>query len=184
MGSTFSFTKSTCIRYDIRPKEGFGWGIFTIDENDGLFTCHSDCGDYNYSWPYHGRESFKHFLCEINTDYLLEKVSHRNYFNFHKSFESWKKTIIKLRKDRDCSREQARGAWDFIHHELEDCNSYDVCCERIANSDEINEIAGDEWWYLFEIEKDYSPDVYAFANKLWPMFISILKEEIGKSKQE
>jgi hypothetical protein len=174
----FTFKKSTSERYDIRPKQGSGWGIFTIDENGGVFHCQSDYGDYSYMWPNHGRESFKHFLCEIDTYYLLDKVAQRDYFNHDKYFESWKKAIIKLRKDGDCAKEQAKDAWDFIEYYLGDCDSCDICGERLSNSKKIRAIAGDEWWYTFELGKDYSPQVMAFANELLPMFIQILKQEI------
>lgn len=174
----FTYTKSTSERYDIRPKSGYGWGIFIIDKNGGVFHCQSDYGDYSYRWPCHGRESLKHFLCEIDTQYLLNKVASRDYFDRDKAFESWKKTIIKLRREGDCTKQQARAAWDYIHSELEGCESYDVCCEKMW-SRAIQDIAGPEWWYTFELEKDYSPQALAFAHKLWPMFIDVLKREIG-----
>jgi hypothetical protein len=174
----FTFTKSTAERYDIRPKQGFGWGIFTIDENGGVFHCQSDYGDYSYIWSNHGRESFKHFLCEIDTYYLLKKVAERDDYDHDKCFKKWEKAIIKLRRERDCTKEQARDAWDFIHHELEHQNSYDICCEKFSNSEAIEDIAGDEWWCTFELEKDYSSQAIAFAHKLWPMFIQVLKQEI------
>jgi hypothetical protein len=88
-------TKSTCERYDLRWKN-CGWAIITIDENGGVFNCQSDYGDYSYCWPHHSRESFKHFLCEINTGYLLNKVAEEDFYDHDKCFESWKKEDINM----------------------------------------------------------------------------------------
>lgn len=177
----FTYKKSVSERYDIQPKGGCGWGIFTIDENGGVFHCQSDYGDYSYMWPNHGRDSFKHFLCEINTQYLLGKVAERDTFDYEKSFKKWGKAIIQMRRDRDCTKEQARDAWDFIHHYLDDCNDASVCQVRLYESEAISAICPDEPWYMFPTDKDYSPQALAFAHQLWPMFIDILKRELGAS---
>jgi hypothetical protein len=81
----YTFKKSTCERYDLRWKRS-GWAIFTIDENGGLFNCQSDYGDYCYSWPNHGRKSFKHFILELaeDTHYFLKKVAKEDYFDSEK----------------------------------------------------------------------------------------------------
>jgi hypothetical protein len=174
----FAYTKSTSERYDIKPKQGSGWGIFTIDEKGGMFHCQSDYGDYSYMWPNHGSKSFKHFLCEINAHYLLNKVAERDCFNHEKSFKEWEKAILNMRKERDCTKEQARDAWYFIHHYLEDCNDISVCQSKLYESEAISAICPDEPWYMFPTDKDYSPQSLAFAHELWPMFIDVLTKEI------
>lgn len=42
----YTIEKSTCEKYTLRWARS-GWAIFTIDEN-GLFNCQSDYGDYQY----------------------------------------------------------------------------------------------------------------------------------------
>ncbi|MFW9970258.1 MAG: hypothetical protein ACFFDF_08670 [Candidatus Odinarchaeota archaeon] len=84
----YEIKKSMSERYDIRFGR-CGWATITIDENGGLFNCQSDYGDYSYSWPRHGRKSFKHFLIEICKDkhYFLKKVANEDYFDYQKNKE-------------------------------------------------------------------------------------------------
>ena len=76
----YKVNKSVCERYDFRFDQ-WGWAKITIDERDGMFSAQSDYGTYAYSWPHHGRKSFKHFLIEIARDshYFLKKVSSRTH---------------------------------------------------------------------------------------------------------
>jgi len=134
----YTFKKSTCERYDLRWKNN-GWATFTIDENGGLFNCQSDFGDYNYSWPKHGRESFKHFLIEItrSPEYLLGKVAKEDCFDLDKALKQWKPRIIEMRKDREITADQAREAWDFIEG-LDNSSSVDYLQSEIySNSCDI-----------------------------------------------
>jgi len=180
----FEFTKTVCERYDIHFEHG-GWAIFTIDENGGLFNCHSDFGDYNYSWPNHGRKSFKEYIIKDlarDSSYFLSKVASRNYFNYEDNLTNWKLKIIELRKEGECTKEQARDAWGFIT-DIDDSLSSDYLQSKIFESEEINALC-DEPWNCFEIVLDYSPYATIFANKVMPMFAEILKKEIESVNQE
>ena len=64
----YTFSKGTVEKYDIRWNRG-EWAVFTIDNARGLMQCHSSYGDWGYSWPNHGRKSFKHFILELERDY-------------------------------------------------------------------------------------------------------------------
>lgn len=171
----YTFKKSVCERYDVRFRHE--WAIFTIDENGGLFNCHSSYGDYSYSWPHHGRKTFKHFLIEITRDYeyLLNKVSSKSYFNFDKNVELWKKKIIEWRREYKIEKEQARNAFNTID-ELDD-GSADYVYSQLIGSGVIREICSDAW-EVFDCVKEYPGDAMAFATKLMPIFAEILKAEI------
>ena len=155
-----------------------GWATFTIDENGGLFNCQSDFGDYNYAWPKHGRESFKHFLIEItrSPEYLLGKVAKEDCFDLDKALKRWKPRIIEMRKDRDITVEQARDAWEFIEG-LDSSSSADYLQSEIYSNSALSAIS-DEPWYDFEIELDYSFRAKKFAHEIMPMFADILRKEI------
>lgn len=174
----YTFKKSTCERYDLRWGQ-YGWAIFTIDEKLGLFNCQSDHGDYSYMWPNHGRKSFKHFILELakDTHYLLKKVSKPDTFDFQKALVRWKREIIRVRRDRECTKEQARDAWEAIDSLEDYSGSPDVLLYQICDSRAINEI-WDEPWYVFEIDREYSPQALAFAHEVMPMFANILSKEI------
>lgn len=173
----YTFKKSTCERYDLRFRE-FGWAIFTIDENGGVFNCQSDFGDYSHCWPNHGRKTFKHFLIEINRspDYLLGKISEENYFYFDKSLEDWKNGIISRRKELECTKEEAREAWNFIN-DIDSSMPYQLLQNELYGSSELKALCS-EPWYVFETELDYPPHAKRFVNEIMPMFAEILKAEI------
>ena len=174
----YTCKKSVCERYDLRFARG-EWAIFTIDENGGLFNCHSSYGDYSYSWPNHGRKTFKHFLIEITRDYwyLLNKVSDKTYFNFDKTVAEWKKKIIEWRKELSITQEQARDAFDVIN-DLEDGMSADYTYMRLVESDEIRALEVADEWEVFDCVKEYPREAMFFAEKIMPMLAEVLKDEI------
>jgi hypothetical protein len=175
----FKFEKSTCEKYTIRWGS-CGWAVITIDEN-GLFNCQSDYGDYQYMWPHHGRKSFKYFILELarDTHYLLKKVSNKNRFNYEKSLKSWEKAIVEFRKERGCTKQQARDAWDFLHSLDDYSNNATIIQKEIYESDAIAAICPDEPWYMFDTIMEYPPGAICFANEVMPMFAAIIKQELG-----
>ncbi|MBU2701132.1 hypothetical protein Ga0466249_002246 [Sporomusaceae bacterium BoRhaA] len=178
----YQFKKSTCERYDIRFNRG-EWAIFTIDENGGLFNCHSSYGDYAYSWPNHGRKTFKHFLIELERDYwyLLNKVSDKTYFNFDKTVAKWKKEIIEWRKECEITKQQARDAFDVIN-DLDEGMSADYTYTKFIESDGISDLCPDAW-EVFDCVKEYPGEAMTFAKTIMPMFADILKKEIVAGEQ-
>lgn len=181
MSEDYTFKKSTCERYDIRWKP-YGWATITIDENGGVFNAQSDFGAYAYSWPGHGRKSFKDFIVnDLASDpsYFLGKVAKENFFDSDLAFDKWKGEIISIRRERECTREQAREAYDFLN-DLDSSLSVDLLQERIYESKELNAIY-DEPWYAFDFYLDFSPQAKAFAHIVMPMFAEILKKEIEEA---
>lgn len=178
----YTFKKSTSERYDIRWKHG--WAIFTIDENGGVFSCQSDHGNYNYAWPKHGRKSFKHFILELARDsfYFLGKVSSTTYLNYGTSLRTWKNTIIRMRKERDCTKEQAREVWDFIR-DIDGCSSVETIQRELYGNKTINDLSGGEPWYLFDTDLDYPPGAVRFAKEVMPMFAEILQKELNDKRE-
>lgn len=173
----YTFEKSTCEKYTIRWGKS-GWAVFTIDEK-GLFSCQSDCGDYQYMWPNHGRKTFKHFIIELSRDtsYLLNKVAKEDCFNFDKALEGWKREIINIRKEREVTKDLAREAWEFIHSLDDYSNNPEILQHELYNSDIMHQVC-QEPWYVFNTDKDYSPQALAFANEVMPIFAEILKNEL------
>lgn len=175
----YTFKKSTCERYDIRWGR-FGWAVIMIDEKGGVFSAQSDYGDYNYCWPKHGRESFKHFIIEISRDgsYFLRKVSKRDHVNFDESLKRWEKEILKYRKDANITREQAREAWDFIHDLDDYCGNAEMIQMHLYDSSLLLGIFGEPWEF-FDTVMEYPPEARMFAKEVMPMLAEILKKEIS-----
>lgn len=178
----YKFTKSVCERYDVRF--GGDRAIFTIDENDGLFNCHSSYGNYSYSWPRHGRKSFKHFILELAClrSYFLNKISNDNVFNLDASVRLWKKQIIEMRKNGDRDKEDARAAWDFLN-DLDPDMSYDRAVNEICAS----KVIGRMWrepWESMDFVKEYPREAVIFATEVMPMFAEILRQELSEAERE
>jgi hypothetical protein len=179
-----TYTKSTCERYDLKFNNGWGWAIFTIDENKGMFNCQSDYGTYNYLWPNHGRKSFKHFILELAADpsYFLGKVSERNYFDNESNLKCWEQTIIEDRKKGDLTKNQAADIWEIIHN-LDLTTSPELVQERLYGFPEIYVIYK-EPWYTFPVDKDYPPNAVVFAKEIMPAFAEILTKEMMGNNNE
>lgn len=175
----YTFSKGTVEKYDIRWNRG-EWAVFTIDNATGLMQCHSSYGDWGYSWPKHGRESFKQFILELERDweYLLKKVSDP-VFDFDKSVKYWKEHIIELRRDGSCTKDEAREAFDVIEGLEIDNAGY--CAAVLNESSAIND-ANPDFWELLDGVKCYSAQDMIFAKTIWPMLCDIIRKEMEAAK--
>jgi len=176
----YNFKKSTCERYDIRLKDNWGWAIITIDENGGLFNAQSDYGSYSYSWPNHGRKSFKHFILELVKDksYFLGKVANDKYYYAERTEKVWKEQIIKDRQEGELSKEQARELWD----EIVDFD-YDTSSENLQRQCYESDIVCSHYcepWYQFDCVEGFSPQAHAFADIIMPILGEIIQKEISE----
>lgn len=171
----YTFSKGTVEKYDIRWNRG-EWAVFTIDNASGLMQCHSSYGDWGYSWPNHGRASFKHFILELERDweYLLGKVSDR-VFDFDESVRLWKKIVLDSRKKCYCEKDEAREAYDFIN-DLDESEG-EHCYIRMMESSVICDLEPDAW-EVFHAERNWAPQDMTFAKTIWPMLCDIIRKEL------
>ena len=175
----YTFSKGTVEKYDIRWNRG-EWAVFTIDNATGLMQCHSSYGDWGYAWPNHGRESFKHFILELERDweYLLGKVSNK-VFDFDKTIKLWKNKILGSRKKYDYKKDEARQAYDFINDLDEGEDEH--CVIRMMESSEICDLEPDAWEVFHEV-KIWSAQDMIFAKTIWPMLCDIIRKEMEANK--
>jgi len=178
----YNFKKSTCERYDIRLVDDYGWATITIDENGGLFNAQSDYDNYSYSWPSHGRKSFKHFILELVSDkpYFLGKVADDKHYYEEKTEKAWKEEVIRARKEGELDKEQARELWDEII-EFDYYLSSESLQHQCYESSIVRKYY-DEPWYSFDIIEGFSPQAHAFADIIMPILGDIIKKEIGEEK--
>ena len=171
----YKFSKGTIEKYTINWEHE--WAVFTIDSNTGLMQCHSSYGDWSYSWPNHGRETFKHFLIDLERDweYLLNKVSDK-VFNLDKTIQEIIRDIIDSRKQDYISKDIARKAYDFIKSDDCQINSEDGFYMRMYENDYINAVYPDS--LDIPIRKNWSIQNTIFAKTIWPMLSDILRKEI------
>jgi len=174
--------KSVCEKYSLKFNSGWDWANFTIDDT-GLLQCNSSFGNYSYQWGSFG-DSFKKFLCSINSDYLINKISNNTHFDTDKYQEQAKKAIYKLRNEDEMDKEQARELFEFINQGLSDCgSSYDMVCREIYDNSLLRDLYDGEVFYSpFAPERDYPPSAVAFVNSIFPIFIRILGAELNLEK--
>ena len=171
-------TRSTCERYDIRL-DGLGWAIITIDERSGLFSAVSDFGNYGYTWPCHGRQTFKHFLVEIDTDYLKNKLGHRDYFLHDATEKAWRKEVLESRRRGEIDKATAWGAWDAINHM--EFASAEQAYHDLCDSEDLGKVFTDPC--CITLEKDFSPDLRMFVERIWPAFTAALRKELPRLQE-
>lgn len=169
------YIKTKCEKYELRFKNGDHVYI-TIDA-DGIFNCQGSFGPYGYHWFAFGK-SFKEFLCELDTGYLLNKLCEEDYLDLDKYIEKCKINVIKLRKEFEIDKDQARGLWNFFENEL--CGSYEVVCERLYENGLICDLCDyDIYHSVFSPKKEYHPLDEKFFKEVFPCFVEILKNEEG-----
>lgn len=166
------YKKKVVEQYELR-NEG-EWAFITLDSNNGLFQSNSSFGNYSYSWPNHGRESFKSFLIEIDYDYFLNKVSNMNEVDGIKTKEKWTKAILEDRKDRVLDMYEARKAYDSLQT-IDFSASMDSIWDQFYYS-----FLGDIYDCMdFDLEVDFPIQARMFWEKIMKPFRKILKEELN-----
>lgn len=175
----YTVSKSTCEMYEFKFHDEYAYVL--MDESTGLFQVCSSYGVYGYSWPYHGRPSFKHFILEIVQDphYLLSKVARADYFYEQKTKDKWLERICKDRysgSDIELNKAEARELYDKIKEA--DFYSVDRAVDFIYSDDIIAKCYGIEPWYTFEPIIDYSPNALGFAKYILPLIKEVIEKEL------
>jgi len=178
--SESSVIRSTCEIYSVRGPKHSGWAKISLDEATGCVGIISDYGNWGYWWTNHGRESLKHFLTEVDKHYAWEKfTSRRREYNHSRTIEKMKEEIQRQLEEEIIDEDHSYNAnthLDFVEFESED-----ILCQAVYDSPELTSIFGDEPWEL--LEKDEDPQFIMFFERLWPVFIEHLKEEIENEER-
>ncbi|HFC9206772.1 TPA: hypothetical protein ACF0PM_002231 [Clostridium perfringens] len=167
-----SFSKKLVEQYELR--NGWEWAFITIDSDRGIFQAHTSFGEFGYSWPNHGRETFKHFLIELDYDYLLNKISSETEVNGNKTKENWIKAILQDRKQKDLTAEEARELYDAVQ-DINFSQSINSVWDQFCYS-KLGDIYSSE---DFEVEVDYPISARMFFKKIMEPFKKIIREEIN-----
>lgn len=154
-----------CVRMDIDDElhHQCMWARVTFDNKNWSMMAQSDAGDYSYSWCVEsGGRSFLELMQQIDSDYLLCKISDRTVFDL----EETKKAVIEWVYEE----EQAERM-------IEEINAISACNEREFISD-LEDIDGmEEYSDLWEcIHTDYPNGAKVFAR----IFTEVIQPEISK----
>lgn len=172
--------KSITERYDVHV--GMNWAVFCISE-DGAFQVLSSYGNYAYFWSHHGRESFKHFLIELQEkgeySYAINKLAQgddRDVFMHGATVDAIKTNIIESRRGGDINKEHAREMYNYTKEVLEDVHDLNMFIHSLY---EFNPFAVFyEDYDSIPISKEHSPALQRFMKEVFPVLVEELKKEI------
>lgn len=174
--------KTTAERYDIRI--GYDWGTFIVD-TDGSLLINSSYGNWAYGWGNHGRESFKHFLIEMQKDisYLIMKLNggKKEYFKLEETIQEVKKDIITERKNFSISKEDARDLYNFVKEDLEETYDQTHFEVKIYESGLMDKVYFD--YHSIPLRTEVDPSLRRFIDLFWPVLISTLNQELNINLQ-
>lgn len=165
-----------CERYNI-CLDGMGWAIIAIAESGGVFMTVGDFGNYGYTWPCHGRPTFKHFLVEIDRNYLCGKLGRRDYFLPKETKREWRREVLTCRRRLGISKETARQAWDAI--EAMEFTNPDEIYRDWEQTPALKKVFEDPC--CMPCVKDFEPALRMFADRIWPVFVETLRAELKGS---
>jgi hypothetical protein len=151
------------------------YAVFTITSRGTgyhMLAIESSFGGYSYAWGSPGTD-FREFLARLNVDYVLGKMVGRDeVFDGEGTADAIRKEIRRMRRARECSKEEANAAW--------------------PESDFDSERDFDEWMRRDELFKDSEPwsfhatcggrrtqEFAALYKLFWPAFAEELRRDIA-----
>jgi hypothetical protein len=176
----YKLTKRTATVYGIRIDKPSTWADITIEEwtGGGSFKCISDCGNYAFIWGSIGNDLLRSFLCSLNFDYFMNKVTSHDYleFNFKKQVKRIEEMIIRDRKDRSLDKALAAECWAELH---EICaGDFNEFYDQLRYTDNLFKLVFDEDPTAVPHEESPKAQCTAFWNEIWPVACEIWREEL------
>lgn len=162
--------------YKIPSDEHGSWAKIIIDDS-GYFSTVSDYGNYAFQWTHFGEGTdFRDFLMGLNADYLMSKLHLGRPMEFDdEDLRKWcQGRIKKYRREKLLSSEDAHELWDSLDTLTTELEFMDFFREAWKVSDELF------YDYWEKGSHRYPYDLQGFANKLWPRFTAMLKDERAK----
>lgn len=155
--------KAALWRYDLPNIKLEGWAI-VIMSSDGYFSAVSDFGNYCYKWSsFEG--DFRKFLLDVESDYLLSKISRRSVFDEEKAQKNIRRAILEMRRTGGLTREEAREEWDRASIDSQ-LDFYDFVREtKLYDMHEYGEMV-------------YPGEAEGFCRSIWPRLCAIWKTEL------
>lgn len=174
---TFKVNKINTIE-EYLVKDEYDYVYFFVDAQNGVLSIVSNYGSMGYRWEAPGN-NFKKFLIELNTGYLMNKLSKRA-FNLDGTIKNVKNWIISCRREKNCTKEEARYVWDYVIDEIQ---QYDIKDEGsfwgIINSNLEYIVKVDENYFEgIEVDCEWSDYDKYFMNHIWKAFVEQLKQEL------
>ena len=172
--------KSMCDVYTLKIPEELKWRCMwakiTIDENAWMFSCVSDAGNFSYRWRSENQRTFKKFLTQIDTGYLMKKIEPRTQeFDFEATVKNIKQHLFESRHSGDIRKKEVRKAYELVEH-LDYENSADLVLYQLIEGHKY--FSDDYSWTAELIVKNHSPEAITFTELVFPLLQEVLKIEI------
>lgn len=169
-------------RYDIRTGNGWDWAVVCISKT-GLFMVESSYGNYAHWWSNHGRETFKHFILELERDphYVMSKFGRRDSFELEPTIKEMKRQLLEYRRQGNWTKEDTRYAYDTIKNELSEINSADLFIQQVYKDDLLKEFYQD--FDSLPIVYDYDIQLRGFMKHIFPIFVEEIKKELKQCQE-
>ena len=165
--------KSTCDRYTIHGGKEFSWANILIDEHWGLLAIHSDYGNWTFSWPYHGRDSFRQFLMESRKDkhYFMNKLAAgERWYDSNATEKELQREILIRRRRKELTKEEAREAWEDADREIEFHSSQETYQRSVLDCKSVfDKVFGGDYDGI-PCVTGFDPGMREFFRLVWPVF--------------
>jgi hypothetical protein len=119
---------------------------------------------------------FKQFLCELDDDYLMGKLDHRDWFDFDETIKAVKHDILEWRKSGSLDKKGAKAAWDELLKIADEVSTPDELYHAFDDSEHLDCLTED---FGEVVRYGFQPDLRQFVARLWPVFVDALKKEIA-----
>lgn len=158
-------------RYDVCTEKGY-WLATAFIGADGVFSAVSDYGDYGHWWRSIGCDDIRQFLCGCDADYLVRKFAPETERDDEATVRAIKDCILKLRRSKSLTAEQAREEWDLV----ENFDSPDVWYHE-TNLHQVTDVA--------ELGRSrYKPQAVSFCEKVMPRLCEMLRAEMAAEQAQ
>lgn len=152
------------------------WAEILI-RKDGLFAAVSSYGKYAYWWTDTGGPDARHFFARagdsLDTYYFLCKLAPKEHINADKSIAALKVEILKRRRAREISQEEAQDIYETVRAYSEDWHG-------AVRDTEIYHFFDQEPWHYAVVEHD--SDAVAFCEIFLPELSRVIIEQLKAEK--
>lgn len=113
METTTRITQATFDEIVVHERE---WARLLWEESSGRVFIASSYGCWSFCWTHIGERSLREFLADLDMEYMGKKMlgSHSHVFSLEGTVQCIKEWILRYRKDRSFTKQEAREEWDIM----------------------------------------------------------------------
>jgi hypothetical protein len=167
--------KETCdvytIRIPIEHRYRCAWAKIIVDEKNFILSCISDAGNFSHRWPTEEHRTFKKFLTQIDSGYLMRAPE----LDMEATCKSLKTALFENRRYDNITKKQARKEYDVIEFH-ENYGSEDLLFQALV--DETETFSDDYSWTGDLFVRKHTPGAITFTEIIFPLFQEALKIEL------